>query len=82
MGCIVAAAGAQAGGSTLAALRAIVHALRGWPTPFGATLNTSGGLFDEDGAFADDRNDAAVEMVARQVVEFAARFGSRRATAL
>jgi FMN reductase len=41
VGCIVTSAGAQAGGATLAALRSIVHALRGWPTPLGVTLNTS-----------------------------------------
>jgi FMN reductase len=70
VGCIVAASGGQAAGSTLAALRAIVHALRGWPTPFGATLN-AGGLFDETGAFADPRDAWQVEMVAEQVVAFA-----------
>ncbi len=74
VGCIVAAAGAQAGGSTLAALRGIVHALRGWPTPFGATLNTSGGLFDAEGGFSDTRDSAAVEIMARQVVGFAAKW--------
>lgn len=71
VGCIVTAAGAQAGGSTLAALRGIVHAMRGWPTPFGATLNSTGGLFDEDGAFSDPRDAGAIDIVAQQVVEFA-----------
>lgn len=70
VGCIVAASGGQATGSTLAALRAIVHALRGWPTPFGATLNT-GGLFDGAGAFTDPRDAWQVETVAQQVVAFA-----------
>jgi FMN reductase len=70
VGCIVSASGGQAAGSTLAALRAIVHALRGWPTPFGATLN-AGGLFDEAGAFADPRDAWQVETVAQQVVAFA-----------
>ena len=70
VGCIVTASGGQAAGSTLAALRSIVHALRGWPTPFGATLNASG-LFDDDGAFSDPRDAWQVETVARQVVEFA-----------
>jgi FMN reductase len=77
VGCIVSAAGAQAAGSTLAALRSIIHALRGWPTPFGAALGASG-LFDENGAFADPRDAWQVETVARQVVEFAGRW---RATA-
>jgi FMN reductase len=70
VGCIVSASGGQAAGSTLAALRSIVHALRGWPTPFGATLN-AGGLFDETGAFADPRDAWQVETVAQQVVAFA-----------
>ena len=70
VGCIVAASGGQAAGSTLAALRSIVHALRGWPTPFGATLN-AGGLFDDAGAFSDPRDAWQVETVAAQVVAFA-----------
>jgi FMN reductase len=75
VGCIVSAGGAQASGSTLAALRAIVHALRGWPTPFGATLGASG-LFDESGAFADPRDLWQVETVALQVVDFACRWAA------
>lgn len=41
VGCIVTAGGAQAGGVTLSALRDIVHALRGWPTPLGVSVNTT-----------------------------------------
>jgi FMN reductase len=73
VGCIVSAGGAQASGSTLAALRSVVHALRGWPTPFGATLGASG-LFDSTGAFADPRDAWQVETVAQQVVDFAQRW--------
>ena len=71
VGVIVAADGAQAGGSTLAAVRSIIHAMRGWPTPMGATLNSGPGLFDEDGNFRDRRDAWQVEMVAQQVVQFA-----------
>lgn len=71
VGCIVAASGAQACGSTLAALRSVVHALRGWPTPFGAALNTGAGLFDADGDFLDPRDAWQVETVALQVAAFA-----------
>ncbi|HEY7901418.1 MAG TPA: NADPH-dependent FMN reductase [Caulobacteraceae bacterium] len=74
VGCIVSANGAQAGGSTLAALRAIVHALRGWPTPFGAMLSANG-LFDGDGGFADPRDAWQVETIASQVVAFATAWG-------
>jgi FMN reductase len=73
VGCIVSAGGAQAAGSTLAALRSIIHALRGWPTPLGATLS-AGGLFDENGGFADPRDAWQVTTVAQQVVDFARRW--------
>jgi len=75
VGCIVSAAGAQAAGSTLAALRSIVHALRGWPTPLGATLGASG-LFTETGALSDSRDAWQVETVAQQVVHFASRWAA------
>lgn len=64
VGCLVTSAGAQAGGTTLAALRSIVHALRGWPTPLGVTLNTA-----EFG-----RSAAQLHVMAGQVVEFARVF--------
>jgi FMN reductase len=41
VGCIVCATGAQALGTTLTALRSITHALRGWPTPLGISINTA-----------------------------------------
>jgi FMN reductase len=71
VGCITTAAGWQACVSTLAALRSIVHALRGWPTPLGATLNTSEGVFDPTGACTDPKVFNQLAMVGRQVVEFA-----------
>jgi FMN reductase len=74
VGSIVAADGWQACGSALAALRSVVHAMRGWPTPLGATLNSAGGLFDDAGAFRDGRDAWQVEMVAQQVVLFANRW--------
>ncbi len=71
VGCIVTASGAQACGSALAALRSVVHALRGWPTPLGATLNTGVGLFDDNGGFLDAKDAWQVETVAQQVLAFA-----------
>ncbi|HUY82939.1 MAG TPA: NAD(P)H-dependent oxidoreductase, partial [Steroidobacteraceae bacterium] len=38
VGLIACASGWQATGATLAALRSIVHALRGWPTPLGVAI--------------------------------------------
>lgn len=71
VGTIITAAGAQAGGTTLMALRAIIHALRGWPTPFGAALNAGASLFDEAGVCRDDKDAWQLDTVAEQVVEFA-----------
>lgn len=71
VGAVVTAYGWQATGSTLSALRAIIHAMRGWPTPFGAALNSTAGLFDEAGACRDPKDAWALTTVAEQVVEFA-----------
>src|SRR6185437_4198120 len=71
VGCIVVADGWQACGSALAHLRSIVHALRGWPTPLGATINSALKPFAEDGSLTDPRDSFQVETVARQVVAFA-----------
>jgi FMN reductase len=67
VGCIVCAQGAQALGSTLANMRAIVHALRGWNTPYSATINTAEPFDAAAGAGAHPQ----IEMMTRQVVEFA-----------
>lgn len=69
VGCIVCADGPQAMGSTLMAMRAIVHTLRGWPTPYGATIQASQRPFPADGA-ADPVALKACETVAEEVVAF------------
>jgi len=71
VGCIVTAFGWQACTTTLVSLRTIVHALRGWPTPLGATLNTATGIFDAGGAVTDAKAALQLDLVARQVVQFA-----------
>lgn len=71
VGCIVCAEGPQAIGSTLSALRAIVHALRGWPTPYGAAIQTSGRPFGAEGQAADPAALQACQTVAEEVVAFA-----------
>ena len=68
---IVCAEGSQAMGSTLASLRAIVHALRGWPTPFGATLNSTLRPFGDAGQVSDAKSVQACNTVAEEVVGFA-----------
>jgi len=77
VGAIVTAHGWQATGSTLAALRAIIHALRGWPTPFGAALNVTGGLFDAEGGCIEAKDAWALATVAEQVMEFSAMRAGR-----
>jgi FMN reductase len=70
-GCVVTAYGWQACGTTLVALRMIAHALRAWPTPFGAALNASTPLFETDGTCIDAKIAQQLSVVAGQVVEFA-----------
>lgn len=70
VGCIVTAYGWQTGGTTLSAMRDIVHALRGWPTPLGASLNTADGIFDAAGACTDAKSAQQLSTVGQQVVEF------------
>jgi FMN reductase len=70
VGLIATAYGWQATGSTLATLRAITHALRGWPTPLGAAINCSGGLF-KDGTCGDPTVAVQLQRVGQQVCDFA-----------
>ncbi|MGJ7534860.1 MULTISPECIES: NADPH-dependent FMN reductase [Variovorax] len=72
VGLIATAYGWQATGGTLGALRSIVHALRGWPTPMGAAINTSEKVFHE-GACQNLAAANQLNLVGRQVAEFAAR---------
>jgi len=72
VGTIVTAAGWQACGTTLVSLRSAIHSLRGWPTPYGATINTAESVFDEGGTPLEPIV-AALRLVATQVVDFALR---------
>lgn len=49
VGCITTSRGPQGGALTLNALRSVVHALRGWPTPLGVVIDTSAESFGPDG---------------------------------
>lgn len=68
IGLIVTAHGWQAVGSTLAALRSIVHSLRGWPTPLGVGINASGGMF-RSGICNDQGVNEQLKLVAQQVMQ-------------
>ena len=71
VGCIACAYGWQATGTTLVALRTMVHSLRGWPTPLGAAINSALPIFDAEGTCIDDGARMQLEIVGQQVVEFA-----------
>lgn len=71
VGLIAVAGGWQAAGSTLATLRSITHALRGWPTPMAVTANSSQPLFDTDGLLSDVGIATRIEIMAAQVMTFA-----------
>lgn len=70
IGLIACASGWQAAGQTLATLRTIAHALRGWPTPYGATTRTVPGLF-AGGTCNDPVVAADLGRVGEQVLAFA-----------
>lgn len=82
VGLIATAYGDQATMSTMQTLRSIVHALRGWPTPMGATIRTFPGLFSVDGECLDDRAKVQLDLVGQQVVHGAISLAATaRATA-
>ncbi|MEU7387540.1 NADPH-dependent FMN reductase [Streptomyces tanashiensis] len=71
VGSLAVAQGWQGGVSTLAALRDVTHALRGWPTPLGVVVNTATTGFGPDGACTDPHVRRQLETMATQVVDFA-----------
>lgn len=71
VGLIAVAAGWQATGSTLATLRSITHALRGWPTPMAVAINSANPVFGEDGELLDRSIATQLSILAGQVVAFA-----------
>jgi FMN reductase len=71
VGTIACAYGWPATIHTLAALRSVAHALRGWPTPMGAGINSADDVFAGDGQVLDGKSRLQLELVGQQVVEFA-----------
>jgi len=70
VGCIVCASGDQALGTALVGLRSVVHALRGWPTPYAATIKSNEQPF-VDGLPSRPEISKSLEIVAEQTVQFA-----------
>jgi FMN reductase len=71
VGLIVCGYGWQSTAITLSALRSIVHALRGWPTPMGVAINTMAKTFDDDGMVIEETAARQIGILVSQVVEFA-----------
>ena len=69
VGCIACVAGPQAIGTTLTAMRSIVHALRGWPTPLGVGINTAVGGTGPN-PWLDGQVQDALRMLAGQAMSF------------
>jgi FMN reductase len=71
VGCLATGSGWQGANTTLNALRSVVHALRGWPTPLGVAINTREATFDADGACLSSEVEAQLHMMTMQVLNFA-----------
>lgn len=69
-GCIGCAYGWQAAVSTLATLRTIVHALRGWPTPIGAAINSASEVVDGAGRCVDPLVEQNLQIMCSQMLDF------------
>lgn len=70
VGCIATGNGVQGAMTTIDALRAVTHALRGYPTPFAATVCVKPGLF-VNGDCTDQAVERNLRLVGRQVTAFA-----------
>lgn len=71
VGLIGCGAGWQGATQAMTHLRAMAHALRAWPTPMGAVLNSSSPLFNEAGECVDRLALSNLKLVGQQVMQFA-----------
>jgi FMN reductase len=78
VGSIVSAAGPQAIGTTLGAIRSMIHALRGWPTPSSAAFNTLDPAFKSEVSFDLAAPDFQLDLLAKHVVDFARMKATRQ----
>ncbi|MGW1617095.1 NADPH-dependent FMN reductase [Streptomyces sp. NPDC002285] len=69
--CLAVGQGWQGAVSTLSALRAVTHALRGWPIPLGVALNGAVVGFTAEGQCDDPYIQSQLTDMASQVMEFA-----------
>lgn len=73
VGCIANAAGWQGAVATLHAMRDVVHALRGWPTPLGVCIAGPDKPFDAQGNCRQPAVAWQLDTMAREVLDFARR---------
>jgi len=66
--CVATGAGWQGANATLAALRNVVFALRGWATPLGIALNSMERLFGDDRTPIDPRCEHSLRTAAHQLL--------------
>jgi FMN reductase len=76
VGLIATGAGWQGAVATLIALRSVVHSLRGWPTPLGVPVNTLEPCFDADGNCVSPKVNEQLQILSREVVDFALHRGT------
>lgn len=72
VGAIAVAKGWQAAAGTLGTLRQVIHALRGWPTPLGLTVNSAATVFDADDVPDDPAVATSIDVMAGQLLDFVA----------
>lgn len=68
VGLIATSRGWQAAAATLAGMRSVVHALRGWPTPLGVCINSALTPVSPAGQCADEKVTAQLRVLAEQVL--------------
>jgi FMN reductase len=78
VGLVVTAHGWQAAVTTLATLRQIVHALRGWPTPLGIAINVAELPQGVQAALSDSALSSRVDEMTHQMVTHARAFAATR----
>jgi NAD(P)H-dependent FMN reductase len=82
IGCVAVAGGDQGAHSTVASLRTIGHALRGWPTPLGVTLARERAAFADDGSPAHPSTVGDLTVMLEQVLTMARWAAREQADAL
>lgn len=78
VGVISTGAGWQGAAGTLVALRSIVHALRGWPSPMGLAINTTTPNFIGKGGAANEQLSAKLDILCDELTAFAGTYSVPR----